>query len=275
MRRIMTFIAALSVSVSVFAQAQITTKKEKLSDFPTKTMKVVLSGNDFIDQVLRDAVNNTWGLSPFEFCTMEEFKSLMTSEEYYFLLPVKAQYKKETHPGITMLTLVKGKPGAKDIDRMLEVTSLPMCAADSPSGREAAMLPGLLDIIQGYVAKSMVSGFRDIASYTKKSPGLSKCSVIISEDDLSSRIDSKFIDRITAKGAEVCPAEEADSIFMQGTEATLVSYTIHPAAPEVGSYCWNMFIDAKTHQLYYFRKHKISDPEADAGLRKGDIQKVL
>ena len=66
MRRLITIIATLAISASAFGQAQITTRKEKLSDFTSRTMKVVLSGNHFIDLVLRDALNNTWSISPFD-----------------------------------------------------------------------------------------------------------------------------------------------------------------------------------------------------------------
>ena len=123
MRRLITIIATLAISASAFGQAQITTRKEKLSDFTSRTMKVVLPGNHFIDPVLRDALNNTWSISPFEFCTMEEFKSLKNNEEYYFMLPVKVKYKKETEPGITMMTLVKGKANAKTVNDLTEVSS--------------------------------------------------------------------------------------------------------------------------------------------------------
>lgn len=44
--RLLAILAALTITTSAFAQAQITTKKEKVSDFTLKTMKVVLSGND-------------------------------------------------------------------------------------------------------------------------------------------------------------------------------------------------------------------------------------
>ena len=114
--RLLAILAALTITTSAFAQAQITTKKEKVSDFTLKTMKVVLSGNEFIDQAVREAMNNTWSLSPFEFCTHEEFDNLKTSEDYYFMVPVKAKYKRESAPGVMMLCVVKGKPEAKDVN---------------------------------------------------------------------------------------------------------------------------------------------------------------
>ena len=147
------------MSVNAFSQAQITTRKEKLSDFATRTMKVVLPGTNFIDPILQEALNNTWSLSPFEFCSVDEFNSLKNNEEYYFMLPVKVKYKKEEQPGIMMLTIVKGKANAKTVNDMVEVVSMPVCAADFPSGREAAMLPGLVDIMHAYISKSLHGNF--------------------------------------------------------------------------------------------------------------------
>ena len=51
------------------AQAQINTKKVKISDFTEKITKVVLTGNDFYDSILKDEVKTHWRVSPYEFCT--------------------------------------------------------------------------------------------------------------------------------------------------------------------------------------------------------------
>ncbi len=269
--KIITIIAALTMSISAFAQAQITTKKEKVSDFTIKTMKVALSGNEFIDQAIRESMNNTWSLSPFEFCTIDEFEKLKNNEEYYFMVPVKALYRKETAPGVMMLCLVKGKPEAKNINDMVDVISMPICAADIPSGREAAMLPGILDIMQGYVSKSMQTGFKGIGSYTKP---LSKSrKVVVCEDDLCEAITEKDKAKYAKKGVMITDEETADSLFMIGNAKTVVSYVVAPADPQKGSFCWNFLIDAKTHDLYYFRKHKITKPEL-SGFLKSDMGKI-
>ena len=186
MKKIAIFLTALMMSVNAFSQAQITTRKEKLSDFATRTMKVVLPGTNFIDPILQEALNNTWSLSPFEFCSVDEFNSLKNNEEYYFMLPVKVKYKKEEQPGIMMLTIVKGKANAKTINDMVEVVSMPVCAADFPSGREAAMLPGLVDIMQGYIAKSLQGNFSGIGSYVTPLSKSARRKAVIAEEDIAS-----------------------------------------------------------------------------------------
>lgn len=271
--RLLAILAALTITTSAFAQAQITTKKEKVSDFTLKTMKVVLSGNEFIDQAVREAMNNTWSLSPFEFCTHEEFDNLKTSEDYYFMVPVKAKYKRESAPGVMMLCVVKGKPEAKDVNNMVDIVSMPICAADIPSGRENAMLPGLMHIIQGYIYKSMQSGFKSLSSDTRPLYSASKRRTVICEDDLCEAISEKTKAKALKKGIEITDDATADSLFLDGGARTLVSYVVAPTDPENGSYCWKFLIDAKTHELYYFKKQKITKPEL-SGFQKSDLAKI-
>ena len=104
---------AVLIPVSMFSQAQITTKKMKLEDFPEKVTKVVLSGNMFIDGAIEDAVKNRWAVSPYEFCSFQEFESLKGKEDYYFLMVVTGQFRKESGPGIEFLSLLKGGPEAE------------------------------------------------------------------------------------------------------------------------------------------------------------------
>ena len=86
MKRLFILIAAVIVPMLAAAQAQINTKKVKIADFTEKTTKIVLTGNDFYDLKLRKEITAGWTLSPYEFCTLEEFNFLSTSDNYYFLL---------------------------------------------------------------------------------------------------------------------------------------------------------------------------------------------
>lgn len=272
MKRIIMIFAAIAICVSAAAQAQITTRKEKLSDFAVRTMKVVLSGNHFIDPFLREAVNNTWSLSPFEFCSMDEFNSLKNSEEYYFMIPVKVKYKKEEKPGITMLTIVKGKATAKTVNDMVEVVSMPICAADIPSGREAAILPGLIDVMQGYVAKSLQGNFSGLSSYTTPLGKSSGRTAVIAEDDIAESVDSSFRAKMEKKGIDITSGSEADSIFLAGGK-TLVSYVVTPSEPHKGAVCWKILIDSRTHELFLYKRQSVTS-ESSTGFQKGDLKKI-
>ena len=168
MKKLLMILAVALIPMIAGAQAQILTKKVKISDFTEKVTKVVLTGNEIFDLSLQEEVKARWRVSPYEFCTWAEFMNDRNSSDYYFLLTTSAQFKKESEPGLEMFSLVKGGTGAT-INSMMEVMFMPFASAEDPSGREYVFLSALLDIIQAHTVKSMekdLNGYVGLASTT-------------------------------------------------------------------------------------------------------------
>lgn len=274
MRRLIAMMFFMAMPFLAFAQIQITTKKEKISSFPTKITKVVLSGNEFKDQAVKEAVKNAWRISPFEFCDIMEFEKLKTNPDLYFLVLSDTKTKKETKPGISMFFLVKGDEGAGGLEDMLEVASIPVCAADFPSGKEAAMMPALLDIMQSYIAKTLSGAFASMRSVVKSKWQTGGITVVFDKEDFSPGVNAKDIEEKFGSRVSIGSGEDVIHAMVSGCENTAVGYIVAPAEPEIGSVCYAMLIDAETHELYYFKKSVVSK-NAGAGFRKADINKIL
>lgn len=262
MKKTILAIAVVLAPVLMSAQAQINTKKVKIEDFTETPLKVVLTGNVFYDQVLMEEMQNRWRISPFEFCTLEEFGELKEDDSYYFMLTVTGKFRKESEPGLSMLSVVKGGKGAgKGINHMLEVVTLPVMSARFSSGREFVFMPAFLDIIQKHIILSMendLAGYSGIGFNSSNMTSTGSKSIILAEEDLSSDItenDRKAYFRYRISSA---PADTVDEIMMDSRPNTLVSFTVAPFDGENGSYCYKMLIDAETHELYYYRRHRIS-----------------
>ena len=58
------------------------------------------------------------------------------------------------------------------------------------------------------------------------------------------------------------------------TENVIVSYVVAPANPVPGSYCYKFLIEPATHQLYFYKKHKISK-KTGAGFLQEDIKRIV
>ena len=256
------------------AQAQINTKKIKIADFPEKVTKVVLNGNDFIDLSLQEEVAARWRVSPYEFCTLEEFEELKTDDSYYFLISTKNQFRRESEPGVQFLSLLKGgKEAENGIGEMLEVTVVPVAAAENSTGREFVFLPAFLDIIQNHTLEAMENDFNAYGGLSNTAQKLAKAGnmdIVISEDDLNSLVSEEMTD---SEGITVTDEDDADSYMLDEVSGTLVSYVVAPSEPVKGSFCYKMLIDAQTHELYYYRRHKIS-PKAGAGFLPEDIERI-
>ena len=272
MKKIIILFAIILLPVMAGAQAQITTKKVKIGDFTQKVTKVVLNGNPFYDTSLKEEVAARWRVSPYEFCTLEEFDNLRGNDNYYFLMLIQGQFRKETAPGLQFLSLVKGGDGAgKGIHDMLEVVSLPFASAEYPSGRELIFLPAFLDIIQNHTLEAMENDFNAYGGLSNTTRNLGKSgrmNIVFSVDDLNEMTSEPSDGRII-----VMDEDEADGYMLDNVAGSLVSYVVAPTEPVKGSYCYKMLIDAQTHELYYYRRHKITD-KAGSGFLPEDIEKI-
>lgn len=277
MKKFLILIVAAMMPFLAGAQAQINTKKMKIADFPQKVTKVVLPGNTFYDSAFQEDVATRWRISPYEFCTLEEFESLKGNDQYYFMILTQGQFRKEKEPGIQFITLVKGGEGAdKGINEMLEVATVPFAAADSPSGREITYLPALLDIIQSYVLGSMEKDFSNLGGLSNFATNISKASdmeIVFADEDLSNEITEEIIKKEFDSMIQIMDVDDAEEVASEGRNNTLVSFVIAPVEPVAGSFCYKLLIDAYNHELYYFRKHKISK-KIGPGFLYEDIKRV-
>lgn len=278
MKRILLLMIMTAMPLIMSAQAQIVTKDAKIEDFQEKTTKIVLTGNEFFDSALSEEIRTRWNISPYEFCTLEDFNSLKGSSDYYFLMCVKSRFKKEPEPGIQMLTLIKGGEKAdKGLGKMLELVSIPLCSAKYPSGREMIFLPALIDIMQEqviHVLSSSISAYSSLSEASGNMFDARDMSIVFSEDDLSDEVSEEMLSQYFHDGVFLSDESGADDIMLGNMENTLVSYTVAPFEPTAGSsFCYKMLIDAGTHELYYFKKHRITK-KAGAGFLPEDLMRI-
>ena len=282
MKRIFRVVSILLVltcfsQAAASGQAKIHTKKLKIADLGTRTTKVVLGAGDMMDSALRDEVSARWRISPFEFCTVEEYNALKDDSGYYFLLIARSEEKK--YRGLLTLTLMKGgKAKAEDPQkRPVEVASLPIASAGFPSGREVVFLPAILDILQDYVTRAMRSdgaGYTGLDIYSRQVRKTGIKRIFFSEDDLVPEMDDGFRRQYFDEDMVIMSEAEADKAFQDGTYNTLFSYVVAPFDPQNGSWCYKMLIDAGTHELLYYRHHRISARKW-AGFLPEDIKAIF
>lgn len=255
-------------SVAAGAQAKILTKKHRISDVTAKTTKIVLSGNEMFDVNYMTEISRRWRISPFEFCTAEEYESLRKSSDFYFLVPVVNQRKKEAEPGIAMLCFEKGgkEEDADPAKEAIEVISIPYGPAEESTGREFVFLPAIIDIIQNYTLEAMTRdliGYGGLASYIGKQRPNWRREIYIAESDLATS-------ETQGNKINYLEQDEVDAIFESGEPGTLVGYTVSPVNPDNGSVCYKMLISSDTHELYFFAKHNLKNN--GAGFLKADIK---
>ena len=273
MKRLTLFLTLLCTGMVLFAQGKVTTRKHLFADFSDKITKVVMSGNDIIDGVLRQEVVDLWTVSPFEFCSPAEYESLKKSDTYYFLLVTAGQAKGEEAPMVRFLTLEKGGAESGDnIPLRTEVISLPLCPVEGGSGRELVFLPALVKGVQDFAAQAMesektaYSGMLWFNGNFDRKGGIKR--IYMAREDISESVTGKDKAKYLDEDIIICDEDEADKAYTDKTYNALVSYTV-----SAGTWSYKMLIDAGTDTLFYIRKHKVNAKNA-AGFLAEDLKRI-
>lgn len=157
--------AALIIAITCFGQARIYTKKARMADIPVKTAKVVLRDNDTLSAALREAAKLTWRVSAYEFCTLQEYESLKTSSNFYFL-------HLEEEDGVPAIVFSKGGL-QKTVDSFNEAFDI----VSIPASDDGKYMDAMLDIIQNFVEDAMDSdrvGYLGLQYYNRNVAILNK-----------------------------------------------------------------------------------------------------
>lgn len=214
-----------------WGQAKVYTKRVLLEDFPVRTTKVVLAGQSFLDMTLRDEVASRWRVSPYEFCSVDEYENQKKNNSYYFLRMVLKD-------GIVFLDLSKGgDPEVEDrMKRPVDVVSIPISQADVMSGDEIVYMGAFLDIIQKFTEEAIISdkvGYIGLTSFNGRS----------------------------MKGKDVYLDEEtAREKYQDAQENAVIGICIYPEDISTRSKCFRMLITADTNELYYYNEDRYRGP---------------
>ena len=248
--------------VASAGEGKVFTKKVRLSDFTTKTTKVVMTGNAMLDAAMKDEVASRWQLSPYEFCSVAEYDRLKFKPDYYFLRIVR-NVPEGVSGGVMFLSLLKGgkEKNPDSLDRMFEVISLPLAPTEFSSGREFLYIGAFLEIIQNYVEDAMeadTKGYAGLASYNARLAHSQRKKVWLSRDDIGFDFTDEQRARYLSPSFVVADEDEVDRVFRNGTRGALVSIVVAPVSAQNRAWCYKMLISADTHQLYYYSRHRIS-----------------
>ena len=161
-------LAVLLVPVAGWGQKRIYTRSYMIQDFKSKTTKVVLDKSIPFSQALRQEITTLWTVSPYEFCTKEDYEKQKKNPDCYYLHP-------EANKGIYYLVLSRGGNENDDsaVKRPVEVGSMPIEGLQDNSGKGSVYMPAYISLIQDFVEGAITSeakAYRGVASLKKRMP---------------------------------------------------------------------------------------------------------
>lgn len=254
--------SALMVSALCAQDKPLFSKKDAFKDFTAKTTKIVLAqDNSLLDLMLKDAIDKNWTISPYEFCSMEEFEKIKSDTSYYFLVRVNGKLKKENEPSMEYISLLKGGEGAeKGLSNMPDIISIPLQPIDDNEGRVFTYLPAFIRIIQNHVIQinsSIFSAYIGIAAYADKMNGVNDKTILFEENDFAFQVPQEKLEKDFKGKAKIVSQSEIDKALETKAPNTLVSLVIAPNIEQKGSFCYKMLISTDSEELYLYRKLKL------------------
>jgi len=247
MKRLMKMIFAaavllLAATTLTRGQAKVYTKKMLLEDFPTRTVKVVLGGDSPIEMTLKNEIASRWRISPYEFCSLEEYERLKTDNTLYFL-------RLATSEGIAFLDLSKGgiEDNANRRLRPVQVVRIPIASTGDLTGEEIIYMGGFVDVLQKFTEESIISdrmGYAGLINYNLK--------------------------KLNGKNVYANP-DEALEKYQESEMNALISINISPVEYTLKTKSYHMLISADTHEMYYYNEVKYKGPK-DARLSELEIK---
>lgn len=155
---------------AAFGQGKYYTKRNRLDDFQTRTTRIVLTGQDMFDAIIKEEVASRWMLSPYEFCTVQQYLADKLSNLYYF---VRFAFDED----FTYMVVTKsGDPEDSDqLKQGFDVVMLPIAPAQMSMGDELLYFPAYIDILQYYLEQAQLSekvAYRGLKAICSKPVGV-------------------------------------------------------------------------------------------------------
>ena len=97
--------------------------------------------------------------------------------------------------------------------------------------------------------------------------------IVFSEDDINETVPHNEIDMFFDGELTMTDEDAVDELMLANAENTLVSFVVAPTDAAVGSFCYKMLIDTQNHELYYFKKHKITKVTGP-GFLSDDLKRI-
>lgn len=277
MRQFFLILISFFLVTNIHAQKLIKETKSNFNNFGAKVTKVVIPSNSLTDLSLRDAVKKGWKISPYEFCSAQEYEKIKEDTSFFFLLRTDGIFGNEYEPRLEYLTLIKGGPEfRRGLFTSAEIISLPFQARDDESGQILPFIPAYLDIMQNYiykVQKDVLLAFAGSSSYSENLEGIKGRSILFNKNDIGFPTKEDEIKWIFRSRADTVDTGEIEKALYESTPNLVVSLVVAPTGGPRGGYCYKLLIGTENHELFFFRRHKISS-RLPAGFSREDIRKI-
>ncbi|MDR2801615.1 MAG: hypothetical protein LBB31_00170 [Prevotellaceae bacterium] len=273
------FLLWLPVAMNLSAQERIAPTIEQIGRFSRTTLNVVLTGENIIlESALKEAMENKWNITPLKFIDKAEFEANTGDANRTFLLLAGGSFQKNPEEKsfvYTFLNILMG--GGVSLDNLSEFLLLPVSCDGQSIDKALLFMDAFVDIMQRHIvsmqqnpklAKQQLDNI-----YNKNIERLVGRYLVLVKEDVTYTVTEEEKQQQFNNRLRIVEDGDVENAMNTKAKNQVVGLSLYPrvGSPK-GTFCYSLLIAADTHELIYFKRHKVSK-EAQQGFLKEELKR--
>jgi hypothetical protein len=261
------FVFALGIlSLGALANPKLASKQQIGMFINSKTYIVLENANISYNVLIKDAVQNYWKSTEFEFIDQQEFEKRRSESKYSFLVLLTGVYDKDPN-GVSYnyISLILGD-AANDLTKMPELCSIPLSYSDDFNNDYDYVIPAIVKFMQKHVKNLENERFLislNGLKYYNRSTGFKDKVLLFNKDMMASDADSpEKINTVYPYYVKLLSASEIQEELSTNPANALFHFHVGPAQNSGAGKCFEMIFDVEGN-LYYYNYRKITNDNED------------
>jgi hypothetical protein len=278
MRKFLVVILFSGVSCLLSGQAPFPSSDEIKQFIASKTCVVLEEGSTVYNTYIRQAMNEYWKITPFEFINLSVFGSRRSDPAYSFIMLTETNFENDKSNSVfNFINLLQGKD-IEELGKMPEICAVPLSFAGEDDMEYGYKLGAILAFMQKHAQMisedPSLTGRRYLKYYNKNNPEVRKRKILVKQEDLSPAISTiEKIKAIYSYSIEIVPEEIIVKAIQEKAPGTLILHKVGPVGENSSGYCFKMLIGTDDSDMYYYNQHKI-DKANPNGLLPADLKRL-
>lgn len=254
--------------------------KDEIKQFEASKTCVVLEDDPFSSYniYIKEAVNNSWKITPYEFITVKDFNVKRLNPAYSFIVITQTNFEKDKTNGLyNFINLLQGK-NVNKLAEMPEICAIPLSFAGVNDLEYSYKLGPILSFMQRHA--QMISEDpsltlrKYLTYYNKNIPDIKTKTLLVEQEDLTPEIATiAKIKRIYTGNIEIVTSDDIIKAIENKTPGMVMLHKVGPRGDRISGYCFIMLIGIDDSELYYYNLHMV-DKANPNGLLPADLKQL-
>ena len=252
---------------------------DEIKQFIASTTCVVLEdGNTVYNNYIREAMKESWTITPFEFIRTSDFGTRRSDTSFSFIILTGTSFESDKSKSVyNFINLLQGKH-VEELGKMPEICAIPLSFGGEDDMEYGYKLGIILSFIQKHARMisedPSLTGRRYLRYYNRFIPEMIDKKILVKKEDLAPAISTP--DKLKAAyryDIEIVPEEVILKAIREKAPNTLILHKVGPPELQNTGICFKMLIGTDDSNMYYYNQHTI-DKSNPNGLLPADLKRL-